>query len=66
VQAADVLKYDAEGRLMSVNLDIKNPSSLEVLQHRESRELIADIARKERRVLDLIAEIDALLSPEAA
>jgi type I restriction enzyme M protein len=66
VQAADVLKYDAEGRLLSVNLDIKNPSSLEVLEHREPRELIADIARKELRVLDLIAEIDALLSPEAA
>jgi type I restriction enzyme M protein len=66
VQAADVLKYDAEGRLLSVNLDIKNPGSLEVLEHREPRELIADIARKELRVLDLIAEIDALLSPEAA
>ncbi len=66
VKAHDVLRYDSEGRLVSVNLDIKNPASLEALEHREPRELVADIESKERRVLELIGEIEALLSVEAA
>ncbi len=66
IDAADVLKYDAEGRLVSVNLDIKNPHGREVLEHREPLALIADIALKERQVLELIAEIEILLNQEAA
>lgn len=59
VSAADVLKYDAEGKLVSVNLDIKNPHSLEALEHREPTELLDDIFQNEQRVLDLLAEIRA-------
>ncbi len=52
-----MLKYDAEGKILSVNLDIKNPHSLEALEHREPSELLADLVRKERRVLALLGEV---------
>ncbi|WP_295581051.1 class I SAM-dependent DNA methyltransferase [uncultured Lamprocystis sp.] len=66
VNVADVLKYDAEGRLLSVNLDIKNPHGLEALEHREPLELLDDMLRKERRVNDLLAEIRTLIDRTAA
>ena len=60
--AADLLKYDAAGRLVSVNLDIKNPNSLEALEHREPGQLIAEAMGKEARVIELLREIqDALV-----
>jgi type I restriction enzyme M protein len=34
------------------NLDIKNPNSLEALEHRAPEELIAEMVEKERRVLE--------------
>ncbi|HYN78568.1 MAG TPA: class I SAM-dependent DNA methyltransferase [Lamprocystis sp. (in: g-proteobacteria)] len=61
VNAADVLKYDAEGRLVSVNLDIKNPNSLEALEHREPTELITDILIKEERLLEILRGIQFAL-----
>ena len=39
------------------NLDIKNPSSLEALEHRPPEELIADMLEKERRVIGIMEEI---------
>jgi type I restriction enzyme M protein len=59
VSAADVLKYDAEGKLVSANLDIKNPHSLEALEHREPAELLAGILEKEERVIGLLEELRA-------
>ena len=57
VQAADVIKYDDDGKLVSVNLDVKNPHSLEALEHRPPEELIADMLEKERRVMRIMEEI---------
>lgn len=65
VSAADVLQYDVEGKLLSVNLDIKNPHGVEALEHREPKALLADIARKEQRVMELIAEMRELLEAES-
>ncbi len=61
VNVADVLKYDAEGRLLSVNLDIKNPHGLEALEHREPLEIVADIINKEQRLLAVVSEISDFL-----
>jgi type I restriction enzyme M protein len=61
VAASDVLKYGDDGKLVSVNLDIKNPHSLEALEHRPPEELIADILKKEQKVMGIMEEIRALL-----
>ena len=61
VSVADVLKYDAAGNLLSVNLDLKNPNAAEDIAHRPPEELVADIVAKERQILALMAEIAAEL-----
>ena len=62
VRATDLLKYDAAGKLISANLDIKNPNSLEALEHRPPEELIADMLEKERRVMGVMEEMKAFLA----
>ena len=57
VSAADLLKYDAEGRLVSVNLDIKNPNSLDALEHLEPLALAEKMLTKERDLMVQIEEI---------
>ena len=61
VPAGDVLKYNTEGNLLSVNLDIKNPNSAETLEHLPPEQLAEDIIKKERRILELMEEIKAEL-----
>lgn len=61
VKAQDVIQYDASGKLVSVNLDIKNPNSLEAMEYKDPQELLASMAKKERKVTDLIGEISDLL-----
>lgn len=62
VKAQDVIQYDASGKLVSVNLDIKNPNSLEAMEYKDPQELLASMAKKERKVTDLIGEISNLLA----
>jgi len=61
INATEVLKYDEAGKLTSANLDIKNPYSLEALEHRLPEELIADMLEKERRVMGIMEEIQMTL-----
>jgi type I restriction enzyme M protein len=61
VKAADLLKYDDEGRLVSCNLDLKNPNSAEALEHRPPEELVGEIIEKEQRILEIMQEIQAEL-----
>ncbi|WP_242523090.1 HsdM family class I SAM-dependent methyltransferase [Thiocystis minor] len=46
------------------NLDIKNPHSLEALEHRSPEALIAEMLEKERRVMEVMKEIEQLLLDE--
>jgi type I restriction enzyme M protein len=62
VPATDVLKYDAEGALLSCNLDIKNPNSAESLEHLPPEKLVEDILAKERRIIEIMQEIKAELA----
>jgi len=62
VAADDVLKYDDEGGLMSVNLDSKNPNSAESLEHLPPEQLAADILEKEQRIIAIIEDLHAELS----
>ena len=64
VPVADVLKYDAEGNLLSVNLDVKNPSVGEDFEHLPPEKLVENIVKKEERILAIMAEIGALLVGE--
>ncbi len=59
VNAAEILKYSKNDTLLSCNLDIKNPNSVESLEHLPPEELISDIIEKERRIMEIIEEIKA-------
>ena len=61
VPVGQVLKHDEAGRLISVNLDLKNPASKKDLQHLPPVDLIEGILVKEKRVLQICEEIKALL-----
>ncbi|WP_233144729.1 class I SAM-dependent DNA methyltransferase [Methyloprofundus sedimenti] len=60
--AQEILKYDDKQQLISVNLDIKNPHSLEALEHRAPIELANSIIEKEQHVLEILQNIQTLLS----
>lgn len=70
VKASDVLRYEGEGaskRIVSCNLDIKNPNAPEDLEHLPPEQLVADIVAKERRIIEIMEEINGLLvQPEGA
>jgi type I restriction enzyme M protein len=61
VAVDEVLVYDDIGDLRSVNLDVKNPTSAEVLEHLPPEELAVDILEKERQIISLMEEIKAEL-----
>ncbi|HAT1762278.1 TPA: N-6 DNA methylase [Legionella pneumophila] len=61
ISANEVLKYDAKGRISDVNLDIKNPHSLEELEHLEPLQILDKIQEKELLVMGLLNDIKAHL-----
>jgi len=58
---ADVLRYDENGGLLSVNLDIKNPKASVDLEHLPPEKLVEDILRKEDRIAEILREIRTVL-----
>ena len=62
VPAASLMQYDANGILLSVNLDVKNPSRAADLEHLPPAELAESIAAKERQIAGLMDEIKRMLS----
>jgi type I restriction enzyme M protein len=62
VAAKDVVKYDEQGNRVSVNLDIKNPSTKADLEHLPPDQLADSILKKEERILELMVEIKSALS----
>jgi type I restriction enzyme M protein len=61
VAAKDLLKYDEKGNLVSVNLDIKNPSAKQDLEHLPPEELADSILKKEERIIALLKDVQGLL-----
>ena len=57
VNVKDVLKYDEEDRITSVDLDIKNPNSAKTLERLPPMEIADGIIRKEQGILELMEEI---------
>ena len=61
VAVEDVLKYDGQGSLVSVNLDIKNPNSGDALEHLAPEALVAGIMERNGG-FELMAEIQQAVS----
>ena len=53
---------EPDGRLLSANLDLKNPNSAAALEHLAPEQLVEDILAKERRILEIMHEIKGELS----
>jgi type I restriction enzyme M protein len=64
VSAADVLKYNGNGGLVSANLDLKNPNAAQDLEHLPPEELVESIIEKERQIAALMDEIKKILDKE--
>jgi type I restriction enzyme M protein len=52
-----VLNYENEGRLVSVNLDIKNPNGKADFEHLPPQQLVEDIIAKERTILAILEAV---------
>ncbi len=61
VRAADVIQTNGSGDVASVNLDIKNPSRKEDLEHLPPTELAESILVKEKQIAVIMDEIKSLL-----
>jgi type I restriction enzyme M protein len=61
VSIDEVLKYDDSRQLLSANLDINNPNSLDALQHRPPEELVESILAKEERIAEIMNEIREMI-----
>ena len=66
VSGSELIRRDEAGRVVAVNLDLKNPAAKEAADHRAPAEIIASVIKKERQVLALIEEIRALVAERAA
>ena len=60
VKVEDVLKYDANGVLISANLDITNPKAQEEFRHLPPEQIIKNVLQKEQLVIEIIKEIGLL------
>ena len=65
VPVDQVLKYDTEGRLVSVNLDVKNPNGKADFEHLPPAQLVSNIIDKERNILQILEEIKLSLGAPA-
>ncbi len=59
-----MLKYDDKGNLLSVNLDLKNPSVGEDFEHLPPERLVEDIIKKEQRIIEIMTAVSSLLTGE--
>ena len=62
VEAADLIKRDDRGQIVSVSLDIKNPNTKEEIDHRSPGEIVESVVAKEQQVLVLLAEMRKLVA----
>jgi len=66
VPAKDLLRYDTDGNLLSVNLDIKNPTTKEDIAHLPPEQLVDSILQKEKRIAEIVTSIKELLAKQNA
>lgn len=58
VKLKDILIHDSGGRLLNVNLDVKNPNKKGEFEYHDPNELISSILEREKKVLELMKEIN--------
>src|ERR671924_54075 len=61
IHAKDLLEYNPDGTLKSVNLDRKNPNAATDFEHLPPEQLADDILQKEQRILEIMMEIKRAL-----
>jgi type I restriction enzyme M protein len=66
VRASDLLKYNEDGNLLSVNLDVKNRSAKEDIVHLPPEQLAESILQKEKQIAEIMANIKELLVKQSA
>jgi type I restriction enzyme M protein len=66
VKTSDVLKYNGDGNLISVNLDIKNPNAKEDISHLPPEQLAESILQKEKRITEIVEDVKNLLKRQKA
>jgi type I restriction enzyme M protein len=62
IPAPELLEYNEDGSLRAVNLDRKNPRAKEDITHLPPDQLAADILNKERRITEIMGNIERLLA----
>jgi len=62
VAAKGLIELDESGSVVSVNLDVKNPSSAQALEHLPPEQLVEDILAKEHRIIEIMEEIKGVLA----
>ena len=65
VQADGLISTDADGRVLAVNLDVRNPKEQEAEEHRAPIDILRGIVAREMQVLELLHEIQALSAERA-
>jgi type I restriction enzyme M protein len=60
-----LIRTDAEGRVLAVNLDLKNPNATEAEDHRTPAEIVSGMVAREAQVLHLLRAIEALVAERA-
>ncbi|MGJ4898650.1 N-6 DNA methylase [Bradyrhizobium oligotrophicum] len=61
----DLIKRDDQGRVIAVDLDIKNPHADDVVDHRPPSEILESAIAKEKEVLHALDRLRALLAERA-
>ena len=62
VDAKGLVQRDEQDRVVACNLDIKNPHSDKIVDHRSPTKIVDSIIDKERRILTIMDEIKAALA----
>src|ERR1039458_5501497 len=66
VSVKDMVKYDGDQKLISVNLDIKNPRGKEDIAHLPPEQLADCILQKEQRIAEIMVNIKESLGNQGA
>ena len=61
----DLIKRDDQGRVVAVDLDLRNPHAKAVTDHRLPAEIVDSAIAKEQQVLAVLNEIKALVAERA-
>jgi type I restriction enzyme M protein len=64
VKVSDIMHNDENGKLLNVNLDVKNPNKKDEFEYKDPAALISSIIEKEMQIIELMKEIESEVSKE--